>query len=88
MVGGCNSAQRDMKYAHCDEATALRVADRQHVWHPYSSMLDPPAVFPVVSAAGVRLTLADGRTVIDGMSSWWTAIHGYNVPELNAAATA
>ena len=88
MVGGCNSAQRDMKYAHCDEATALRVADRQHVWHPYSSMLDPPAVFPVVSAAGVRLTLADGRTVIDGMSSWWTAIHGYNVPELNAATTA
>ena len=61
--------------------------DRQHVWHPYSSFDNPPPVFPVVSANGVRLTLADGREIIDGMASWWSAIHGYNHPALNQAAT-
>ncbi len=59
--------------------------ERQHVWHPYVSMLDPPETWPVVSAHGVRLRLADGRELIDGMASWWCAIHGYNVPELNTA---
>lgn len=59
--------------------------DRQHVWHPYSSMLDPAPTFPVVSASGVRLQLEDGRELIDGMASWWSAIHGYNHPELNQA---
>jgi len=48
-------------------------------------MLDPPACWPVQSADGVRLRLEDGRELIDGMASWWCAIHGYNVPELNAA---
>lgn len=62
--------------------------DREHIWHPYSSMISPPAVYPVTSAAGVRLTLADGRELIDGMASWWSVIHGYNHPELNAAAHA
>ena len=59
--------------------------DRAHVWHPYSAMGAGQPVYPVVSAQGVRLTLADGRELIDGMSSWWCAIHGYNHPVLNAA---
>ncbi len=59
--------------------------ERKHVWHPYSSMENPAPVYPVKSASGVRLTFEDGREVIDGMASWWCAIHGYNVPELNAA---
>ena len=62
-------------------------ADRSLLWHPYASMVDPPPVFPVVSATGVRLMLADGRELIDGMASWWCAIHGYNHPALNEAVT-
>ena len=62
--------------------------DQARIWHPYAAM--PPAVAPfmVASAEGVRLRLADGRELIDGMSSWWSAIHGYNHPCLNAAAEA
>lgn len=60
--------------------------DQNHIWHPYSSMINPPPTYPVVSAQGVYLKLADGRELLDGMSSWWSAIHGYNHPELNAAA--
>ena len=60
--------------------------DQNHIWHPYTSLTNPLPTYPVESASGVRLKLADGRELIDGMSSWWTAIHGYNVPELNAAA--
>ncbi|MDF1579044.1 MAG: adenosylmethionine--8-amino-7-oxononanoate transaminase [Desulfobulbales bacterium] len=60
--------------------------DRLHIWHPYSTMLSPPPVWPVTAAGGSRLTLADGRELVDGMSSWWSVIHGYNHPRLNRAA--
>jgi adenosylmethionine-8-amino-7-oxononanoate aminotransferase len=60
--------------------------DAAHIWHPYTSVAHPPLLHEVVSAEGVRLTLSDGREIIDGMSSWWSTIHGYNHPRLNRAA--
>ena len=68
-----------------ETTSSLLFDDNNLVWHPYSSMQSDDPVFAVKSARGVTLTLEDGRQLIDGMSSWWCAIHGYNVPELNAA---
>ncbi|RTZ71387.1 MAG: adenosylmethionine--8-amino-7-oxononanoate transaminase [Gammaproteobacteria bacterium] len=66
-------------------AGELLALDRAHLWHPYAAADAGQPLWPVASAKGVRLKLVDGRELIDGMSSWWCAIHGYNHPVLNAA---
>ena len=59
--------------------------DKNHIWHPYSAMNSDLPIYEVESANGVRLKLKDGSELIDGMSSWWCMIHGYNHPDINAA---
>jgi adenosylmethionine-8-amino-7-oxononanoate aminotransferase len=64
-----------------------KTIDQNHIWHPYSAMRSDSPVYQVESASGVRLKLADGRELIDGMASWWCVIHGYNHPVMNDALT-
>jgi adenosylmethionine-8-amino-7-oxononanoate aminotransferase len=67
------------------ELTNLLEFDRKHIWHPYTSAVSPLPCFMAESAEGVYINLSGGKRIIDGMSSWWAAIHGYNHPYLNEA---
>ncbi len=74
-----------MKYTQEISSHELARLDRAHVWHPYTSFTNPGMVTQVSHAQGVNLHLADGSVLIDGMSSWWSTLHGYNHPVLNQA---
>lgn len=70
---------------HQRSAQTLVARDRAHVWHPYTQMLTRPDPLPIVRGEGVYLFTEDGRTLLDGTSSWWVNIHGHAHPRLNEA---
>lgn len=75
-------ARVKLPHMNFDELSHL---DREYIWHPYSALGSDLPIYPVTKAEGVYLTLADGRRLIDGMSSWWCVIHGYNQAQMNQA---
>lgn len=76
-----SSTDKQNEYAEVYDAW-----DREHLWHPYTSTINPLPTYKVDHAEGTNIYLSDGTRLIDGMSSWWAVIHGYNNPRLNSAA--
>jgi adenosylmethionine---8-amino-7-oxononanoate aminotransferase len=86
LVAGSSAGADDNLLTMLQKAMPGRLAfDREHLWHPYTSMAEPPVARYVVDAAGVRIRLGDGTQLVDAMSSWWCAIHGYRHPRLDEA---
>ena len=73
---------------NASESNGLLQIDRAHLWHPYASMTQPPPVNLAVSASGTRIRLADGKELLDGISSWWCMCHGHNHPKIMDAIRA